>query len=539
MLVHALALAAAQAVTEAYEFVNPDLIRAHVEYLAADALEGRAAGQRGGELAARYIAAQFRRFRLQPAGENGTYFQEIPLALAIGDEGSALTYEGTKGTVRLGPGSALLVGGACLGAVMLEGPLTYVGYAISAPREEYDDLAGADLNGKIALALWGYPPELGERPGILLGADPGLKAATARARGARALVIVASEASGGLPRGGSTRVAPAAWDAPGWDAPDAIVSDSAFRAIAKAAERNPDSLRAAAQRGEAAAVELGGTMRLAKHPRSVTARSWNVIGIAPGSDPRIRHEAIVFVAGYESLGIGPRVNGDSIYNGAVSSAVGTAKLLAVAEAFGAHPGGRTVVFVASGGGSVGGSVGGAPSHLGMWRYVTQPAWPLPLTVAAIGVDGGLDIFGLTQDVTAPGSELSTVHEVVQRAARIMALRLAADRPADGTGPGDLPPLPLLMAGIPAVTVAPGVTFSGKPKGWGAEMRRRFFSQDYQGPSDDIRRDFEYRGPVGTAQAAYVLGRILADRAEKPTWVGEPPLGHVRGAQPVTCPAATP
>lgn len=534
MLALAFALTAVQAVTEAYEFVNPDLIRGHVEYLASDALEGRGAGQRGGELAARYIAAQFRRLRLQPGGANGTYFQRVPLAFAVGDDGSALTYAGTKGTAHLRAPGALVVRDACPGPTMLEGPLAFVGYAISAPADRYDDLATAELGGKIALALWGYPPGLGERAGVVLGADPSVKAATVRGRGARGLLIVADEPSGTfafqrigpLPWG-----APAGWAAPGFGAPDAIISDSAFRAIAEAGGWNSDSLRAAAKTGRAATTEFGGTVSLSKRARFVTASAWNVIAIVPGSDPRVRHEAIVVTAHYDALGIGPKVDGDSIYNGAVSGAVGIAKLLALAEAFAAHPGGRTTVILADGAGALG--------RLGTWHYIAQAVWPLPLTVAAISVDGGFDALGVTLDVTAPVSELSTLHDMVQRAARIMALRVTADPAgAPAFGWAHLAHLPFLIAGIPAVTIAPGVTFRGKPKEWGAELRQRFVLEHYDRPSDEVRDDFDYRGPVGTAQTAYALGRILTDREEKPL-IREAPSSRIGTVPAVACPGSAP
>ncbi|MGH7545817.1 MAG: peptidase M28, partial [Gemmatimonadota bacterium] len=90
-------LAATQGVTEAYGVITPELVRAHVEYLASDALLGRGPGEQGGELAARYVEAQFRRLRFQPAGTGGAYLQAVPIEVLAGDDGSTLSYRGSTG----------------------------------------------------------------------------------------------------------------------------------------------------------------------------------------------------------------------------------------------------------------------------------------------------------------------------------------------------------------------------------------------------------------------------------------------------------
>lgn len=519
VLALAVALAVTQAVTEAYDLISPQLIQAHVEYLASDALEGRGTGERGGEIAARYIAAQFRRLRLQAGGDEGTYLQELPLQVSKGDDGSELRYQGARSAVSFGLGSEWIARGACPTPETLEGPLVYVGHGIWAPGEKQDDFAAVDLTGKVALALWGAPPQLARQPEIAWLAHPAWKAAAARARGARGLLLAVPAGDpaldlwarapwAALPEGMPQR----------WAAPDAIVSDSVVRAILQASATDPDSLFAAAD-GVAHPAELGGTLTLIKRPRFEPVQTYNVVAVLPGTDPAKQNEAVVFAAHYDALGIGPARDGDSIHNGAADNAAGVAKLLALAEALALFPGRRAAVFLAAGAGALG--------HLGTWHYLARPGWSREATVAAISLDGGLELFGVPLEVRAHGTEGSTLQQAAERASRIMALPLVRDEHPDDAWTLGAGHIPFLLSGVPSAGVSAGLKFQGREERWGEALQARFLAERARRPWDEAGGELDYLGAAALSQWAYVLSRIVLDGEPRPEWDREPPVGPVR------------
>lgn len=500
-------LATAQGVTEAYGVITSDLIRAHVEYLASDALLGRGPGEPGGELAARYVAAQFRRLRLEPAGMGGGYLQAVPLDVLAGDDGSTLSYRGPEGTLTVSIGEGFTPDGPCARAEILEGPLAYVGYGLSAPEAKYDDLAGVDLTGRIVLALWGAPKEVLEK-GAGWRAHPALKAAAVRARGARGLVLVVRDQTTFDLLSRVPWATPAPGFPAGFGAPDALVSDSVAGAILSAADVDPAALFELAEEGDATPRVLAGTLSIVKRPRFRRATAWNVLAILPGTDPATQNEAVVLTAGYDGLGVARGEAGDSIHNGAVAAAA-IAKLLGLAEALSAFPGRRTIVLAAT---------AGAPfDRLGGWSYVANPTWSTDATVAAVSLDGGLELLGLPREVALHGGTLSDLAGSAGRAARIVALRPAPEpNPEDAwlLGAGHYP---FLAAGIPAVAARSGTVFQGRDERWGAQARARYHAERALTPADEVQPEFDYRGPAALAQWAYVFARILADGEATPQW----------------------
>jgi hypothetical protein len=519
-----------QAVTEAYDLLRPELVRAHVEFLAADALEGRGPGQRGGELAARYVAAQFRRLGLEPAGDAGTYFQAVPIRIATGDDGSALAYAGPEAEVRFdASGGRLLPRGGCPVPRTLDGPPVFVGYALTVPDADYDDLASAPLDGRLALALWGAPRKLLDRPGVDWWAHPAQKAARVRARGGLGLVLVADSATydllrrapwatldGGLPDAGA--------------GPDAVIPDTVLRALLAAAGVRPDSLLEEARKGDARPLALEGRARLELRTRFERATAQNVVALLPGTDPALRDRAVLFLAHYDGLGIRDERAGDSIYNGAVEGAVGAAELLALAEAMARYPGRRTLVFLAAAGGPWG--------RLGAWHYAQNPAWSLDATVAAVSLDGGIEALALPRELAAAGAAFSTLQEMIDRAARVTGFQSTNRTPLPYEWALGAAHAPFLAAGVPAARVSAGLRFERRDEDeeFGRALWTRLLDEIALRPDDEVRNDFDARGPAALAQWAYVLSRALADAELTATWRERPRLGTPLPLDARTCAA---
>jgi len=336
--------------------LDPRVLRAHLEFLADDALEGRAPGTRGGVTAAKYIATQFERLGLEPAGDSGTYFQRVPII--------ALTPQPTLAVAAAGSAPAPLTWKTDYvmwsmrndSLVNVKADAVFVGYGIVAPEDGWNDYAGTDVKGKIVVALVN---------------DPGLQDSTifrgkvltyygrwtykieeARRQGAAGILMVHTMESATYPWttvlsgwvGPQVRLEmpPSSLVAAGW-----LQQDAAARLLRQGGQDLAALTTAAARKGFKAVplnLQLDATVRSAIR-RSETA---NVLGRWPGRGTLAR-EAVLIGGHYDHFGIGAPVNGDSIYNGAQDNASGTAGVLAAAEAFvrsGVHAG-RSIIFVGS------------------------------------------------------------------------------------------------------------------------------------------------------------------------------------------------
>src|SRR5579863_6888265 len=145
----------------AFKVLTKEEFRAHMGFLADDLLEGRGTGQRGHEIAARYVAAQFESIGLKPAGADGTYFQRVPLReIHVDGEKCALAIRGSGGASTLKWGDDFVMFREHAGTMdedSLDAPLIFAGYGVRTPDGSYDDYAGSDVRGKIVVLLFGAP----------------------------------------------------------------------------------------------------------------------------------------------------------------------------------------------------------------------------------------------------------------------------------------------------------------------------------------------------------------------------------------------
>lgn len=352
--------------------------------LSAPSMEGRASGTPGAQLAAAHIAKVFAEAGLKPAGEAGSFLQafSVPTGIRLGSPNSLAMSASPARAFALDadfrPIAVSTDGSA-------EGDLVFAGYGITAPDLGYDDYAGLDARGKVVLVLTREPRSDDpanpfRRPDAYHYADVGHKAINAREHGARAVLLVSHPKAGDdrLPalRGRSQALGILTL---------AVTRAAADGLLAPAGLRLPDMAAAIDSRLAPASRPVAGVrVRLETalvRERGTTA---NVVGILPGTDPRLREQAIVIGAHYDHLGHGaegslaPDENG-TVHPGADDNASGTAALMALARGFAAAGGvPRTLVFVAFAGEEMG--------LLGSAHYVTQPAAPLDRTVLMVNLD---------------------------------------------------------------------------------------------------------------------------------------------------------
>ena len=322
--------------------VSAARLEEHIRYLASDRLTGRAPGTPGYDSAARYVARHFAALGLDSAGTEG-YFQPVPLRRARAVEGSSLALAGKAGRRALVPYRDY-VPFANMVTLRSEvtAPLVFAGFGVTAPERDYDDYREIDAKGKIVVLLTGAPGSFppAERAHY---ADGRAKVGNAVRRGAVGLLVVRTRDQT-FPwdrlvrqaRGGSMR-----WldrnEKPSDVWPEirgaGLLSDSAAARLFEGAPQPLNAVLDAAQAGKPPAFDL--PLRATIHTVSVHERleSPNVAGLLRGSDPRLRDEVVVYTAHLDHLGIGEPVRGDSIYNGALDNASGSAALLEVARVF--------------------------------------------------------------------------------------------------------------------------------------------------------------------------------------------------------------
>ena len=496
--------------------VSADVMRSHLEFLADDALEGRAPGTRGGLLAAKYIRAQFERLGLEPAGDSGSYYHRVPIISLTPAPTVRVTGGARPGDLRFRD-DFVLWSMRNDSLVHFGGDLVFVGYGIVAPEYQWDDYRGLDVKGKIVVALVN---------------DPGLQDSTifrgkiltyygrwtykieeAERRGAAGIILVHTTESATYPwstvasswTGAQVRVERPASSllVAGW------VTEAAAAALFPAGTDLAATMRAAATRAFHP-MTLGS--RIEGDVRSTIRRSetFNVLARLPGSGPHAA-EAVIIGAHYDHLGVSAPANGDSIYNGALDNASGTAAMLASAESFrqsGVKPS-RSIVFMAFAAEESG--------LLGSTAFAARPAIPLRNVAAVLNVDV-MNLSGRTRDVSALGVEQSSLGADFTRAAAAEGLRVTTNEDALIKGSffrSDH--FPFARAGVPALSLEGGTDFVGRPAGWGKQQADDYTAHRYHQPSDEILPSFTYEGAVQQVRVVLRTAMGVADARAQPTW----------------------
>jgi Zn-dependent M28 family amino/carboxypeptidase len=492
------------------------VLRAHLEFLADDVLEGRAPGTRGGKTAAKYIAAQFERLGLEPAGDSGTYFQRVPI-IALTPEPS-LAVAGASASPLTWKKDFVLWSMRNDSLVRANGDVVFAGYGIVAPEYGWNDYAGLDAKGKIV---------------IVLVNDPGLQDSTifrgkiltyygrwtykieeAQRQGAAGILMVHTTESASYPWttvlsgwvGPQVRLErpPGSLLVAGW-----LQQDAAARLFSQGGQDLAALTVAAAKKGfQPVPLKL----QLDASVRSTVRRSEteNVLGRWPGRGP-LAHEAVLIGGHYDHFGIGAPVNGDSIYNGAEDNASGTAGVMAAAEAFvrsGVHPG-RSILFI--------GFAAEESGLLGSQALAAAPPFPLRDMATILNVDV-LNLYGRTRDFSALGLDQSSLGVVMTRAAAAEGLKVTTNEEALLKGSyfrSDH--FSLARVGVPGTSLESGSDYVGRPAGWGKEQHDKYTNERYHQPSDQVQPWFNYDGALQQLRVIVRTAVAIGDTPAQPKW----------------------
>ncbi|HEY4735115.1 MAG TPA: M28 family peptidase [Gemmatimonadaceae bacterium] len=531
-----LSVASARAQTTGIARITPQEIDAHLRFLSSDLLEGRAPATRGGRLAEEYIASQLRAFGVNPGVGDTSYFQRVPIDVVKADPKSVKVTASGKANANLRfPEDVVVWAGSATDASSAHGELVFVGYGASAPEYKWDDFKNVDVRGKVLLVLVNDPPASAAEPNLFGG-----KAMTyygrwtykyeeAERRGAAGMLIVHTTAAASYPwqvvvgsNSVEHRLLPRAANAPppigvrGW------ITDSAATALLAQAGLSMATLRKQAESRDFRPVSTGITIDATMQNSMQHMAANNVVGTVRGIDPKVRDEYVAYSAHWDHLGIGPVVNGDSIYNGAADNASGVAAVLAIAHAAaeGVKPRrSQLFVFVTA----------EESGLLGSAYFGEHPTVPASKIVAALNMDV-VTLAGKVRDLNVMGDDKSTLGPTLASMLKSEGIRLSPDAHPEAGHFYRSDHFSFAKAGIPAVSIGAGDEYVGHPLAWGQQQEEDYTAHRYHQPSDEYRADFDLSGAAQLAEIVYRLGTAIGNANTIPTWNATAEFKALRDAQ---------
>jgi len=497
-------------------------IDGHLRFLSSDLLEGRAPASRGGRLTEEYLANQLRSFGVAPA-VNGTYFQRVPIDIVGLRRESLRANASGKATATLRyPDDVVMWAGSSTTASAAKAPVVFVGYGAAAPEFNWDDFKNVDVRGRILLILVNDPPATTSEP-ALFGAQAmtyygrwTYKFEEAERRGAVGALIVHNTERAGygwatvtgswakeqrmLPRDPKL---PAPLGVRGW------ITESATESLLRQAGLDLAALRRQAESRSFRPVETGIALDLAFTNSVANLESQNVIGVIEGSDAEAKREHVLLSAHWDHLGIGPVVNGDSIYNGAEDNASGTADLLAIARQLAQGPRPKRSVLIAFVTAEESGLLGS--EFLGL-----NPVVPTEDLVANLNVDGG-NVLGETRDLAVLGDSKSSLGPSLARLIEPRGMRISPDANPERGYFYRSDHFSLAKVGVPSASIGAGEDFVGRPREWGHAQSEDYTERRYHQVTDEYEASWDLRGAVQLSTIVLEFTRQLANSREWPTW----------------------
>lgn len=497
-------------------------LRAHMDFLADDLLEGRGTGTRGQEIAAKYVATQFEAAGLEPAGVKSSYLQPVPLReIQVQRDACEVAIVKNADVQPLKWGVDYVTRGSEVSTdAAIEAQVVFAGYGVVNRDRNYDDYAGLDVKGKIVAVLFGAPSAFPseERAHFASGVE---KSRLAAARGAVGyLSLRTPETDALLPW--SRSVIGAELPAFRWLDPNGVPNDSfkELRAGATLSNEGADRLFAGApeswsavqkdaKNGKLKGFDLPVKVRMHVVSKHREVNSPNVVAVLRGSDAALSGEYVVYSAHTDHLGIGRPINGDAIYNGAVDDASGISALIEMAKAFASLPKrpNRSILFLAA--------TAEEKGLLGADYFAHYPTVPAANLVADINMDGA-SVFYTFKDVVPLGAEHSTMSDNVSRAAAALHLQVSPDPMPEQVSFIRADHYPFVRQGIPAITIGEGLQ-AKDPNVDARKFVENWIATRYHAPSDDMNQPLDFDATVQFMQVSFLIGYDLAEQKARPSW----------------------
>jgi Zn-dependent M28 family amino/carboxypeptidase len=503
----------------ALQKIDPEHIRANVRFLSLDLLEGRGTGQRGGDIAAEYIATQFWLDGLKPAGDNGTFMQKVPLVGITPAPETTFELAPKHGdSMQLKPlDEYVAYDETQRPSDDIDADIVYVGYGIEAPEYQWDDYKGTDVRGKVLLMLVNEPPsgdpKFFKGQALTYYGRWTYKYEEAARKGAVGVILIHKADMASYPwevvrNSNSGEKEFLKSEAPQLKAASWIQLDVA-RQLAQRSGMDLDKMMADAQSRNFRPVPLPARLKahMVSKVRQITSN--NVIAMLPGSDPKLKDQAVIYTAHYDHLGIRPDMPGDNIYNGARDNGTGCGIVLELARVFAlaqSRPR-RSIIFA---------SVTAEEQGLLGSEYLGKHP---PVQAANIALDLNFDDvppLGEPQEVEVSGAERTTFYPTVEAMAKEFRLAIRPDSHPEAGHYYRSDHFSMARVGVPAFSMNEGMKYKGHSTDWGMEQAEEYTNKHYHQPSDEYSPSMDFRGDATIARFGFALGWAAASY---PTLVG--------------------
>jgi len=503
---------------DALELLSPQTYVEHIKTLSSDAFQGRLPGSEGETKTIAYIKEQFQQAGLKP-GNGDKYFQEVPLVEVKSIPDSSLTIEGEKGKLRLSYPADYVVGSRIQDKAIdiKDSELIFVGFGIVAPEYDWNDYKDIDVKGKTVVVMVNdpgyYDKSLFKGETMTYYGRWTYKYEEAARQGAAGVIIIHD-----------TGAASYGWDVvrSGWTGPQMVLSSegkgpelTAFegwistesaKKLFALAEIPEEFIESAKKPGfKAVDLKLQTTLHIQNKIKQYTSN--NVLGKIEGS--KRPDEVIIYSAHWDHLGIGEAIQGDSIYNGAIDNATGTAALLEMAKVFraAAVPPERTILFLAL--------TAEEQGLLGSEYYASHPVFSLDKTVADINIDA-LSAEGRTKDITIIGYGQSELDHYAEEAAEFQGRRLTQDPNPSSGAFFRSDHFNFAKVGVPALYAGSGTLYTDTSAV--AKHKRSSFEGTYHSPNDEYNpENWEISGLMENLKFFIHIGYALSMETTFPTW----------------------
>ena len=493
-------------------------IKETVNALAADDMQGRGTGQPGGDKAAAYLADRFAKLGLKPLGDKNTYLQPIKFRETQFLPETVFT----AGNQSLKFGKDYFVTPPLSGDKNVNAKMFFVGYGISLPFLQRNDLGDLDVRGKIVVLRDGPPPGISKEQWKKVHAQFNVLRGLI-ARGASAIVSVGqdtetltfAEIADYLTR---RQIEPEGeQEMPDFVPPFISISESAAEKLFAASGVTRDEAFTKAKGNDFRPIDLQQNGTITVKLKKAKGVGSNVVGLLEGSDPKLKAEAIVYSAHYDAYGLSAD---NRIYHGAADNALGVAEMLAIAEAMSkaeTKPR-RSIIFLAVTGEEYGG--------YGSDYWVKNPTWKIKQVAADLNLDGmGTEVYGPVKALVGYGAEHSSLGSLLNEVAAASGLKVIPDPMPEEKSFYRSDHYFFVKRGVP------GIMILGAPEGsvesW-TDRLKKWEKTDYHQPTDIVRPDWDWTGPRTVASVMLLMGLRAANDEAMPAWSPSSIFNRERG-----------
>lgn len=504
-----------------YSAFNPGDIKNYIRTLASDSFMGRKPFTEGETRTVDYLQNQFRAIGLEP-GNNGSYTQDVPMIDVWSKPAATMAVQTAKGNIDLKGFDEYVFSTPKTDSVITfdKSQLVFAGYGVVAPEYGWNDYAGLNVKGKIVMVLVNDPGFNNNDTTLFKGKTMTYygrwtyKFEEAARQGAKGCLVIHTTAAASYP----FSVLQNGWnasalrldngddasllDAQGW-----ITMDACKKVMTAAGQDTGIIAKADIKGFKGVALNAYASTNI--RTQVTRNKSHNVIAKITGT--KYPDEYLVVTAHWDHLGVGkPDATGDSIYNGAIDNASGTASLLEFAKVFKGlqTPPERTVVFLAV--------TGEEQGLLGSAYYAAHPVYPLAKTVANLNVDE-INWYGKTKDIIVVGKGQNDLEDMLKEAAAKRGRHIAFDNSPQAGHYYRSDHFSLAKVGVPALAQGFGIEVVGKPEEYGQQQQDEFDEKRYHNVQDNYNPNWDLSGAIDDLQLLFNIAKRLSYGHEWPQW----------------------